>query len=226
MGWTSKEDAAIRNILLEWHKLSLGDISIICASVQPQAAIITVEGSAHSKFWYNLVNLRWAEKLYSTVDPWITSLEILEFRLTDVGQDRLPHFLVFYDLFQMGACTPAAVDTDYIRKMNPKTFLQDRLGGVLLASACMIFTIYMAKNDADYLVISTFFSISYGIFVYVLMRETRGQNLPSVKKVISEYTLAGIAALIGLAMSQILPSRTLPTPPPAPPAPETRAMRG
>lgn len=223
MGWTSKEESAIRNILLEWHELSLGDISIICASVQPQASIMTVAGSAHSKFWYSLVELQWAEKLYSTVDPWLTPVEILEFRLTDVGQDRLPRFLIFYDLLQMGACTPAAVDTEYIRKRNPKTFLQDRLGGVFLALICMIFTIFIAKNDADYSVIYVFFSISLGIFVYALTRETRGQNVPSVKKVISEYTLAGAAALIGFAMSQTLPSRTLPTPPLAPPAPETPA---
>lgn len=106
--WTERQHAAMRAILLLWHELSRGDIDIICRCVpEPSATVLTVRGAPHARFWQELVEIGWAEQLYSPIDPHGYDREPLAFRLEPGAERPLSHFLVFYDLLNMGACTPA-----------------------------------------------------------------------------------------------------------------------
>lgn len=109
--WSDHQLTAMRSILLDWGNLSLGDISIVTQCIRnPAAMCLTVRGSAHARFWQEIVSIGWAEHLYSPIDPYDHDPEPLAFRLTQGGERPLSHFLVFYDLLNMGACTPA-IDT-------------------------------------------------------------------------------------------------------------------
>jgi hypothetical protein len=108
MALSEQQQAAIRNIRTGWGDLSLGDVSIICAVLREPGDVMTCEGTAHARFWQNLVRLGWAEKLYSPIDPETVPIEMLSFKLNEEGHASLPHFLIFYDLLNMGACAPAA----------------------------------------------------------------------------------------------------------------------
>lgn len=106
--WSDQQLAAMRPILLDWGCLSRGDISIVTQCIRnPTAMALTARGSAHGKLWHQLVSIGWAEQLYSPIDPYDHDLETLAFRLLPGGDRPLSHFLVYYDLLNMGACTPA-----------------------------------------------------------------------------------------------------------------------
>lgn len=104
--WSDQQRAAMKSILLSWHELSRGDISIICANIREPGMVMTVRGTPHAHFWANLVAIGWAEQLYSPIDPEDFAEEPLAYRLLPDARFQLSHFLVFYDLLNMGACTP------------------------------------------------------------------------------------------------------------------------
>ena len=107
--WTEQQLAAMRSILLNWGSLSRGDISIVTQCIRnPAAMALTVRGSPHAGLWGELTNIGWAEQLSSPIDPYDHDPEPLSFRLTPGGERPLSHFLVYYDLLNMGACTPSA----------------------------------------------------------------------------------------------------------------------
>jgi hypothetical protein len=105
--FTEMQHAAIKDILLGWSDLSRGDISIICANWRTPGQIETMDGTPHARFWRSMVQIGWAEQLYSLIDPETVPFDPVSFRLTDEGHAYLPRFLLFYDLLNMGACTPA-----------------------------------------------------------------------------------------------------------------------
>ena len=113
--WTELQLTAMRSILLNWGSLSGGDISVVTECIRnPTAMALTVRGSAHAGLWQELTNIGWAEQLYSPIDPYDHDLEPLSFRLTPGGERPLSHFLVYYDLLNMGSCTPSA-DTQTVK---------------------------------------------------------------------------------------------------------------
>jgi len=107
--WTEWQISAMRSILLNWGSLSRGDIAIVTECIRnPAAMALTVRGSPHAGLWHELTKIGWAEQLYSPIDPYEHDPEPLSFRLTSGGERPLSHFLVYYDLLNMGACTPTA----------------------------------------------------------------------------------------------------------------------
>ena len=110
--WTEQQLAAMRAILFNWCNLSRGDISIVIQCIRnPTAMALTMRGSPHADLWHELTNIGWAEQLYSPIDPYDHDPEPLSFRLTPGASLPFSYFLVFYDLLNMGACTPSD-DTD------------------------------------------------------------------------------------------------------------------
>jgi hypothetical protein len=128
--WSDQQLAAMRSILTTWHCLSRGDILIVTQCVrEPAAVALTVRGSAHARLWQEFVRIGWADYLYSPIDPYEHDPEPLAFRLTPGGERPLSHFLVYYDLLNMGACTPAIdrgsrmaayLDTSKFAKEKPR----------------------------------------------------------------------------------------------------------
>ena len=108
MTWTAAQKEAVKAVLLDWHNLSLGDISVICAMLREPGAIQTIGDTPPARFWSNMVTMHWAEKLYSIIDPESVDHEPLSFALTEEGQANLPYCLIHYDLLNMGAATPSA----------------------------------------------------------------------------------------------------------------------
>lgn len=93
--------AAIKSILGNWARLSAGDISILTAALRdPNAQIVTSEGSANFRLWADFGRLRWAER----VDPFLPDVDIAPrpafFALTPDGREWVPKFLAHYDLKQ------------------------------------------------------------------------------------------------------------------------------
>lgn len=108
MTYTEDQHAAMGEILTGWKYLRYSEIDLLCTAYRTLGEVLTVEGSANASLWHNLVKIGWAEMTYSPIDPADVPFEPLSFRLNDSGRDTLPHFLVFYDLLNMGECTPTS----------------------------------------------------------------------------------------------------------------------
>ena len=105
--WNDHQLTAMRSILLHWGSLSRGDISIVVECIRnPSAMALTVRGSGHARLWQELTTIGWADQLYSPIDPYEHDPEPLSFRLAPGAERPLSCFLVYYDLLNMGACTP------------------------------------------------------------------------------------------------------------------------
>lgn len=102
----SPRGEAMREILLLWGDLSLGDVSVLCACWRGGGAVGTLAGSSHAEVWRQLCVLGWAELLYSPIDCEEIGIDMRTYRLTDAGDTELPRFLIWYDLLNMGPCTP------------------------------------------------------------------------------------------------------------------------
>lgn len=171
--FTETQHAALKDILVGWGDLSRGDISIICANWRQPGQIETVGGTPHARFWQNLVQVGWAERLYSMIDPETVPFEPLSFRLTDEGHMYLPRFLLFYDLLNMGACTPAVDKETLLAKQrrrisseNEQEWLPNprRLIVVSIFIAAALWLAYRGGNP-----LLCFFLITYSAVVALLM---------------------------------------------------------
>ena len=93
MAWSDDDDDAIRSILLNWDKLSAGDISLLYSVIkQPGAHFATLPGSPNCVMWEQFVRLGWAKPVELPVSPGKA------FELTAEGLGYLPRFIQHYDL--------------------------------------------------------------------------------------------------------------------------------
>jgi len=94
MAWSDEDDDAIRNILVNWDKLSRGDIHVLYSVIkQPGAQMATVPGSANCIMWENFVRLGWAKPKEIPVPA-----PAKVFEVTTEGLGYLPRFIQQYDL--------------------------------------------------------------------------------------------------------------------------------
>jgi hypothetical protein len=94
-----REIEATRKVLLNWKRLSPGDISILLAALKtPEAQALTIEGSANFVMWTNLERLGWARRVKPVIPALLATSHPAFFVLTAMGRDRLPAFLEHYDL--------------------------------------------------------------------------------------------------------------------------------
>ena len=61
--------AALDSLIAAGRRMSAGDWSIVTIALRDGAHVVTHAGSAHGDFWATLVRMKWAEMLYSPMDP-------------------------------------------------------------------------------------------------------------------------------------------------------------
>jgi hypothetical protein len=89
----------IRSILFNWAELSAGDISTIGAVLNdPGARVVTVEGSAHFRFWAELERLGWAARVHLPLPKVDGTPRATCFAITPSGVERVPALMERYDL--------------------------------------------------------------------------------------------------------------------------------
>jgi hypothetical protein len=192
-----ERDIAIRDVLLGWGDPSRGDVSVICAILRERGGtILTSTGSAQACFWQNMLALGYAEKVYSPIDPANELIETLAFRPTDKGMYNLPHFLIYYDLLNMGACTPASPATELSlperRFAPPLQFWHMTVAGIFTLSG-----LYLASRGPNYLPLA-FFLVTYSSVVTLLLR-TRDIDGRTIRIIVSvNAAFLGVCTLIPL----------------------------
>lgn len=97
---------AQREILLNWHKLSPGDLSIIHSTLAKRDSnVMTSPDSPHWYFWTQLAKLEWARKVVLPSEMAANAAEIAVqfaiFELTDLGRDLLPKFIDYRKLYEV-----------------------------------------------------------------------------------------------------------------------------
>ena len=91
---------AQRNILFNWHKLSLGDISTIqLAIIKNDTNIVTTPDTDHCYIWMQLVRLEWAIEVEFPPELFVLGVKLAAFRLTHDGCQTLPRFIDYRKLF-------------------------------------------------------------------------------------------------------------------------------
>jgi hypothetical protein len=99
MPQADREIEAIRKLLLNWKRLSPGDISILYATLdKPDAMAATMEGSANFVLWTNLDRLGWSRRVRLPLPSLGVNEQPAFFVLTGRGRERLPAFLEHYEL--------------------------------------------------------------------------------------------------------------------------------
>jgi len=99
MQTAEREREAIRKLLLDWKRLSPGDISILHMVLgKPDAMATTMEGSANFVLWTNLERLGWARRVRLPLPTLPPNGQPATFLLTATGRQRLPAFLDHYQL--------------------------------------------------------------------------------------------------------------------------------
>ena len=96
------ERDAQKNILFNWNKLSLGDISVIQAALDKRGShVVTMPDTAHNYFWRQMVRLGWAADGEELKALEALPIQPETFCLTDRGMELLPKFVAYRDLFQL-----------------------------------------------------------------------------------------------------------------------------
>lgn len=97
-----------RDILVNWTKMSLGDVSIIKGVIENEgSSALTTPGSPHWLFWTLLVKLECAVEVLPLQEITAFPMPVAVFRLTEIGQEWVPGFIDFRKLFELTAYNEA-----------------------------------------------------------------------------------------------------------------------
>lgn len=120
--WTEDQMTAMRDIMVEWSKLSRSDTKAIPVFLHNPAEAFAVPEGPLREFWSNVVKIGWAKEIIQSEDAETSNDDVSVFRLVPGGELRLAHFLVAKDLFNYGACTPQVDRRPQTKpKVSPKT---------------------------------------------------------------------------------------------------------